>query len=232
MFINLKEHIPQGKIIDTDSIGPAFADKNINHADSSYFKELDFYNMQSTENKIILSHYPTYQQTTEYSCGPACALTVLYYYGNKDFNEQTLMERMKTQTYPVGTSIKNIVNFFKSIDWHVESSLTSEKITEYEDFQYFIWNNLQQGIPIMVENVEWGGHWRVIIGYDTMKTDNTLDDILIFVDPYDTSDHQQDGYTIGNSYRFFSMWFDHSTLPEDEREQPFIIAYPKNYFSK
>ena len=81
-------------------------------------------------------------------------------------------------------------------------------------------------VPIMVENVEWGGHWRVIIGYDTMGTNNTLDDVLILVDPYDTCDHKQDGYVVNNGEKFFSMWFDHSMLPEEQKEQPFIIARP------
>ena len=85
----------------------------------------------------------------------------------------------------------------------------------YSDFKDFV-----------VENVEWGGHWRVIIGYDTMRTENTLDDVLIMADPYDTCDHKQDGYVVNNGEKFFSMWFDHSMLPEEQREQPFIVASP------
>ena len=80
---------------------------------------------------------------------------------------------------------------------------------------------------IMVENVEWGGHWRVIIGYDTIGTESSLDDTLIMMDPYDVSDHSQDGYVVNNAQRFFAMWFDHSMLPKDQRKQPWIIAYPK-----
>ena len=81
--------------------------------------------------------------------------------------------------------------------------------------------------PIMVENVEWGGHWRVIIGYDTCGTENTLDDVLIMADSYDTSDHYQDGYAVNNAERFFSMWFDSSMFPKKQRNQPWIIAKPK-----
>ena len=79
----------------------------------------------------------------------------------------------------------------------------------------------------MVENVEWGGHWRVIIGYDTCGTENTLDDVLIMADSYDTSDHYQDGYAVNNAERFFSMWFDSSMFPKKQRNQPWIIAKPK-----
>jgi hypothetical protein len=36
---------------------------------------------------------------------------------------------------------------------------------------------------------DWGGHWQVIIGYDTMGTEVEQDDVLIVADPYDTTDH-------------------------------------------
>ncbi len=48
----------------------------------------------------------------------------------------------------------------------------------------------------MVESINWGGHWRVIIGYDTMNTEQTHDDILIMMDSYDVADHKQDGYVV------------------------------------
>ena len=79
----------------------------------------------------------------------------------------------------------------------------------------------------MVENVFMGGHWRVIIGYDTMGTQTIADDVLIFADTYDTADHNQDGYSIENGENFFWTWFDHQILPENERKQPFVVAYQK-----
>lgn len=66
----------------------------------------------------------------------------------------------------------------------------------------------------------------MIIGYDDLGTGSTLDDVLIMVDPYDTCDHKQDGYTVNNGEKFYSMWFDHSMLPKEQAEQPFIIAFP------
>ena len=205
--------------------GAAAAPAEINHTDSIYFTELDFYNMTSNDSLIILPKYPTYQQTTEYSCGPAAALTVLQYYKNKDYDEMQLAAEMKTSD-KVGTNPANMAKFFEKIGWKVQSSLNSKPIETYEDFQKFVEKNLRRGVPILVENVEWGGHWRVIIGYDTMNTDSNLDDVLIFVDPYDTSDHKQDGYTVGNGWRFFSMWFDHLYFPKKQRNQPFVIATP------
>ena len=201
------------------------AKAEINHTASIYYPQINFYEMTSTTDRIILTHYPTYQQTTEYTCGPASALTVLNYFGDKNFDEKTLAKTMETKPQ-IGTSLGNMVNFFKSIGWEVQSSLDAPPFDEYE-FQKFVVENLSAGKPIIVENVEWGGHWRVIIGYDSLGTSELYDDVLIFADPYDTSDHNQDGYTIGSLDRFFYMWFDHCMLPENERNQAWLIAIPK-----
>lgn len=216
---------PPGMVIDKE--GASSAPGEINHKDSVYFKMTDFYSMASTDERVMLTHYKTYQQTTEYTCGPAAALTVLYHYGNNDYDEMSLADGMKTQGYPIGTNPRNMVNFFKSIGWQVESSLDSPVFADYDAFRIFVWKKLQEGTPIMVENVEWGGHWRVIIGYDFMGTESTLDDVLIMADSYDTCDHCQDGYVAVNGEKFFSMWFDHFMLPKKQRNQPWIAARPQ-----
>ena len=48
------------------------------------------------------------------------------------------------------------------------------------------------------------------------------------MDPYDTSDHLQDGYTVGNGESFYAMWFDHSMLPETQRQQPWMVVERKD----
>ncbi|MBO4779063.1 MAG: C39 family peptidase, partial [Selenomonadaceae bacterium] len=194
--------------------------------DSIYFTHPDFANMTSNADRIILSNYPTYQQTTEYSCAPAAALSVLNYFGNHDFDEATLIKRMNTDSH-IGTSLGNMVKFFREIGWDVQSGLDTPPIDEVA-FRQSVAKNLSEGKPIMVENIEFGGHWRVIIGIDTLGTEELYDDVLIFADPYDTSDHNQDGYAIESLDRFFYMWFDHNMLPENERNQPWLIATPKH----
>ena len=74
---------PEGTKIDEAVLAP----QEINHKRSSYFKMPDVFKAVSNKHLTILTHYPTYQQTTEYSCGPAAALTVLWYYGYKDNTE-------------------------------------------------------------------------------------------------------------------------------------------------
>ena len=216
--------IPYPPEAETKIDGASAAPAEINHKGSAYFDTgIDFYEAVSTDSRIILKNYPTYQQTTEYTCGPAAALTVLYYYGVEKYDEASLAVEMKTQGYPIGTKPKDMLAFFERIGWKTQSNKTHPRFEEFTDFMKFARETLSAGVPILIDNVEWGGHWRVIIGYDTMNTENTLDDVIITADPYDTSDHKQDGYAVSNAERFYSMWFTHDTPPE---EQVFIAAHP------
>ena len=51
----------------------AFSGK-LNHTNSRYYVFNDYYNMKSDDTLHILSHFKTYQQTTEYTCGAAVPL--------------------------------------------------------------------------------------------------------------------------------------------------------------
>lgn len=55
------------------------------------------------------------------------------------------------------------------------------------------------------------------------------DDVLILADPYDITDHYQDGYYTYPLGRFTSLWFEGScTANEEPYQQPFVTAYPSN----
>ena len=221
------ETIPYPAGIDTKTSGASSAPATINHAQSPYFNHPDYFNLTSNDHLTILSHFRTYQQTTEETCGPAVGLMILDYYGQPGQTEKSLAKGMKTKPYPIGTAMSDMAQYFKSRGWKVDSNKNHKPFATYEEFRDFVLKNLKKGTPIMVENVYWGGHWRIIIGYDTMGKDNVLDDMVIFADSYDTCDHLQDGYSADNGELFFSMWFDHSMLPKDERLQPWIIATPQ-----
>lgn len=199
-----------------------------NVKNSPYYSNLDFYNMKSTETLTILPRYKTYQQTTEVTCGPAAALTVLYYSGNTSWDELKIAKIMGTKQ-GTGTDTRGMVKFFKAIGWDVKSSLTTAKkdgttFASVKDFKDFIISNLKNNTPIMVENIDWGGHWRVIIGYDDMGTETVSDDVLILADSYDTADHSQDGYSMSPVEKFYYMWFDAHMLPKDQQTQQWLTA--------
>lgn len=202
---------------------------NVKH--SPYYTAVDFYNLPSTATLTLLPHYETYQQTTEISCGPAAALTVLTHFGDTSWQEKEIASIMGTKPV-VGTDTKGMVKFFKAIGWEVTSSLTAANkngisFSTEEEYRNFVIDHLKHNTPILVENIEWGGHWRVIIGYDTMGTDTSADDVLILADSYDTADHQQDGYVISPVQKFYYMWFDAHMLPQGQQIQQWIVAKPK-----
>ena len=194
--------------------------------DSPYFAHPDIYNLQSNDHLLVLSHYPTLQQSTGYSCGPAAANTVVkYYLGQPLHSEMEVCKMMSTSTAS-GTTAKGMASYFQQIGWQVKSSAKDKTPANYADFLAFVKSNLQNNTPIMVENIDWGGHWRVIIGYDTMGTQHTGDDVLLMADPFDTSDHLQDGYNIVPAERFFYMWFDAHLFNRSERLRQWVTATP------
>lgn len=204
----------------------AFAGKT-DHPNSRYYVFNDYYNMESDETLHILSHFQTYQQTTEYTCGAACALMVLNWFGQKQYHELAVGQLIESQPGK-GSTVENIADFFDLIGWNVEHHAGTElKFDTLEGFEQSVIDYIDRGIPIIVDWVDWAGHWQVIIGIDTCGSDTPYDDVLIFADPYDITDHFQDGYYIFPLSRFFGMWREGPCAgKEHPYNQPFVVTYP------
>ncbi|MGL4337467.1 MAG: hypothetical protein ACRCST_11310 [Turicibacter sp.] len=117
--------------------------------------------------------------------------------------------------------------FSSSALYASENSDETELFVEDAKDSYFVtWltHHLNAGRPIMVEWGDWDGHWVTIIGYDNNGTPTIGDDILIFADSYDTSDHWQDGYSIMPLERFFYMWKDRNIAPKPFQLQPYLVV--------
>ena len=52
--------------------------------------------------------------------------------------------------------------------------------------------------------------------------------MLIFADPSDCYDGNEDGYNYFPAEKFFYMWFDSECLKEENRIQPFVIIKKSN----
>ena len=198
----------------------------------NYYNKFDFFNITSKDltKGYIISNFKTYQQTQNKSCGPCCVKMVLEHYNkNVDYNESVLCSEMNTKDYPLGTALIDIISWLKQKGYKYISSIEYKKdknglcFSSYEKFRSFVLKNLKQGYPIIVENIEYGGHYRVIIGLD-IQSKVKEEDMLIFADPYDLNDcSDQDGYTFCSADKFYYMWFDEHCLNENERKQPFIV---------
>lgn len=79
------------------------------------------------------------------------------------------------------------------IGWNVDShASTDRRFQTVEAAEQAIIDYIDRGIPMMIDWVDWAGHWQVLIGIDTCGTDTPYDDVLIFADPYDVTDRYFD----------------------------------------
>ena len=202
------------------------------HQDSTYFKHPDFYNLKSSKSLSIISNFKTMQQTSEWSCGVASALMTLEHFDKLgNYNEKSLAEFRTNKLEPGATSLESMIKIFEGIGGFKINSTYDYESDEYDQISLeMIQDYLKKDIPVMVAWNDWGGHWQVIIGYDTMGTETTQDDVIIVADPYDTTDHNQDGYGIYPAERFFYNWtmydFFEANYDLPERDKLFIAVEP------
>jgi hypothetical protein len=156
-----------------------------------------------------------FQQTTSYTCGPAALITLLEYYGRAG-EEMTIADQASC-TSGKGTSPQNMVAWLENngfdVTWGEHGSLEMLRA------------NLDKGIPTLVEWIDYGGHWVLVVGYDTRGTESPRDDVIWFADPADGHDGVRDGLTSFNARRFDSMWFD-AFLFDKPMERVYITAVP------
>lgn len=221
---------------------------------SPYFPKIDFYHSYSHGSLSMLPCFRTYQQTRGHTCASAVALMTLCHFGNYDWHELEISDKMASfHGLPPGTRrptpVGDLLRFFRSIGWETESNLPcaarypvsgereynpwaaerAKTFPRLEDFAAYCKKMLRAGIPIMVENIDWGAHWRAIVGYDDMGSDNPLHGVLIIVDPHDTADHCQDGFVIEHIDKFYCTWYDVFVMELTECTQPFVAAWPPDW---
>lgn len=207
-----------------------------------YYRINDVYHMKSDQTLTIIPNYETYQQTTDYTCGVSNLVMLMQHYGWYDeslYDERTLAA--KTGTSPQnGVSAQDLGAYMQSLGWNVEVStwknmpfdFRTDYGTAISRFAEWVISHLRNDQPIMVDWNDWGGHWQTIIGYDTMGTYSTDDDVLILADPFDTTDHYQDGYYVFSASRFLKMWTDSSVNEIGGNTQQYLIAYPNEKYNR
>lgn len=139
-----------------------------------------------------------FQQTTEYTCGPAIAKTLVAHAG-RVVDEMTVAKEMSTNA-DIGTTPAAMAGWFERQGWKVtwgENGTIAE-----------VRARLARSLPTLVEWSDWGGHWVLVVGYDTRGTEAFGDDVIIFADSSDCADDRVDGLTWCNAERFDFMWYD------------------------
>ena len=203
------------------------------HANSPYFYDKDFYNAKSENGLYIIPKFKTIQQTSWWSCGVSCTEMVLEHFGRRgDLNEESLAAlRENHEEQHIGTCLDQVIDMFEAV-----GGFELETTYDYADNldivnMSFIKEHIAQGTPILVGWNDWGGHWQVIIGYDTMNTEYEGDDVIIVADPFDTTDHNQDGYGVYGAERFiynFTFYDFFGDAPDHLRDKCFVAVKPSD----
>ena len=201
------------------------------HADSPYFAHPDVYNMESTDTLTVLHNFKTQQQTSEWACGVTAGLRVREWYDKLGDGSAGALAELRhsldgtqQEGYP-GTTLNQAVDIFNGV-----GGFDIETTADYPDGIWMenIQNWLAEGKPVMICWNDWGGHWQIIIGYDTMGTETQQDDVFLVADSYDTTDHNQDGYGVYPAERLMYNFTMYGAFPEEEggSDMLFLVASP------
>jgi hypothetical protein len=152
-------------------------------------------------------------------------MTIMSYYGLPVNNTDAEEVRVAHEIYPE-VSEKTGLNPEQITHWFRRNGLNATWGTGGS--REMLRENLKNGIPTMVEWIDWGGHWVVVTEYDTRGTETVWDDVIIFADSVDCHDDRVDGVTYFNYGEFDAMWFDAHYLPENMKDRVWVVAVPGN----
>ncbi len=190
---------------------------NRHHSGIDWFPELGYLEPQPERGFYFIPDLKAYQQTTEYTCGPAALMALSRYYGVPEIRYDTATEmRIAAEA---GTRNLNIApeqgkpgtKPDEMKRWLQQKGLEVELIYESQGDGSALdrlRDNTRRRIPTLIEWADLTGHWAIVVGYDTRGNQNPWDDVIILADSYDRYDDYTDGYSFMNANRFYWLWFD------------------------
>ena len=173
-----------------------------------------------------------YQQTTDYTCAPAAVMSLLHWYKLLPAQELTAQTEMRIaremgsrdmKSPQPGTTTEEIVNWLERNGFIV--------LTGQDGTLDLLRSYLNKRIPVLVEWIDWGGHWVVATGYHAAyESPAKGPDTIFFADPASRwgNPNNPDGISSFNAWRFRDMWFDAQYLnPGKITRNVYIVAVPR-----
>jgi hypothetical protein len=137
----------------------------------------NFYDMQPSPSFVSLG-VKGYQQTFDYSCGPSSVMSLLHWYGvlgDQDMNRDTEMRYIQDMhcNPSFGTRSQDIAAWLNENGFDAQARVngTVDELIGY----------LKEGVPVLVEWLDWGGHWVVLTGFFASLDER--ESTLFFADP-------------------------------------------------
>jgi len=188
------------------------------------------YALNSPHNLVLLNTY-SYQQTTNYTCGPAVVMSLMHYYGKlstAEMNSTTELRIAKEMgTTQWGTMQDKMVGWLENHGFSVQYG---QRIS-----LDMLLNNLKHRVPVIMVWNDWSGHSMLAIGYyKDDATDNSDKDVIFFADPSTSSyivNNQKSIYGINTvtPKQLNLMWLNAQYFfnPTHTAVGMYIIAVPK-----
>ncbi len=207
---------------------------------TEWYPKIDFSKLKSTKGFFFIEGLKGYQQSTEYTCGPAVLLSLAKYYKIQGIEENkktemkiaeeagtlSLEDALKMEKR-AGTELDKMVKWLNSHGF--KAKIEFEDKGDGSGFKK-LQENIEKGIPTIVEWANLMGHWVIVVGIDTRGPKHPWDDVIIFADPYDKYDGKEDGYSYINASVFYWLWYDDASLfekaPHKIMWRPMITAIP------
>ena len=174
-----------------------------------------------------------FQQTTEYTCGPAAVMSLLHWYkllSDKELNAETELRIAREMGTGDMKSPRPGTTTEQMVSWLEQNGF--EAVSGHDGSLELVRRYLNKGIPVLVEWIDWGGHWVVATGYHAAyESPAKGPDTIFFADPSShwANPNNPDGISSFNAWRFRDMWFDVQYLsPGKISRNVYIIAIPKS----
>jgi hypothetical protein len=151
------------------------------------------YEVPTPHKHLVLPNVASYQQTTNYTCGPSAVMTLMRYYGKlnaSDMNRETEMRIAKEMNTSIsGTSQDDIVAWLRKNGFSVDSG-------QHIDIDTLI-NNINKGIPTIITWNDFSEHAIVVVGYNSEgESPSGNKDVIFAADPESGSYIEENGSTI------------------------------------
>jgi hypothetical protein len=151
------------------------------------------YKVPNPTKHLVLTNVYSYQQTTNYTCGPSAVMTLLQHYGKlsmSQMNRETEMRIAKEMnTTESGTSQMELVAWLRKNGFSVEygQNVTLDMLI----------NNINRGIPTIIAWNDLSEHAMVVVGYNSAGVTPTgSKDVVFAADPASSGSIEANGVTI------------------------------------
>ncbi|MES2217787.1 MAG: C39 family peptidase [Pseudomonadota bacterium] len=148
--------------------------------DKAAYINYEGYHVPNPHKHLVLTNVYSYQQSTNYTCGPAVVMTLLQHYGKlsmSDMNRDTEMRIAKEMnTTMSGTSQDEMVAWLRKNGFSVQSG-------QNVSLDMLI-NNINRGIPTIIAWNDLSEHAMLVVGYNSEGASPAGDhDVIFTADP-------------------------------------------------